>query len=93
MGGFNPTGLAWRYTLPTKLIGKMPINLLEFIAAAITIYLTIVAAMISQKLLPYTDSSSAFGWLYKASFNINKPVHDKLEKWLAKFIIENDTVL
>jgi len=92
-GGFNSKGLAWRYDLPDELIGVFSINLLEFIAAAITIYLTIQTEDGPQKLLSFTDSSSALGWLYKASFNTSHPVHDAVARWLAKFMIENDAAL
>ena len=93
IGGFNLTELAWRYTLPAEFIGCFSIKLLEFIVAAIIIYLTIVDATTPHKLLAYIDSSSALGWLYKFSFTINQPAHDKVVWWLAKFIIENDTAL
>ena len=43
MGGFNMSGLAWRYELPESMHGKLTINLLEFIAASITVYLTVKA--------------------------------------------------
>ena len=93
MGGFDSNGLAWRYDLPDELIGVFSINLLEFIAAAITIYLTIKAADGPQKLLSFTDSSSALVCLYKASFNTSHPVHDAVARWLTKFMIENDAAL
>lgn len=47
------------FTKPTA------ITILEFIAAIITIQLTILNSDTSQKLLAYTDSSSAPGWLWK----------------------------
>ena len=93
LGGFNSDGLAWRYELPPALIGKFSINLLEFIASAITIYLTIKNTTSPQKLLAFTDSSSALGWLYKASFTYNQPAHDEVARWLAKILIDNDSAL
>ena len=93
MRGLNSNGLAWRYDLPDELIGVFFINLLEFIAAAITIYLTIKTEDGPQKLLSFTDSSSALGWIYKASFNTSHPVHDTVARWLAKIMIENDAAL
>ena len=93
LGGFNSDGLAWRYELPPALIGKFSINLLKFIASAITIYLTIKSTTSPQKLLAFTDSSSALGWLYKASFTYNQPAHDEVARWLAKTLIDNDSAL
>ena len=69
------------------------INLLEFIAAEITIYLTIVDTTTPHNLLAYIYSSSSLGWLYKVSFTINQPTHEKVARWLAKFMVENDTAL
>ena len=93
MGGYNTEGLAWRYELPSALIGKFSINLLEFIASVITIYLTIKDADHPKKILAFTDSSSALGWLYKANFLTNQPAHDAVARWLAKTLIDHDAAL
>ena len=76
IGGFNMSGMAWRFNLPDKMQGKFTINLLEFIAAAITVHLTVVAADNPQKPLALTDSSSVLGWMYKASFPESMPGHN-----------------
>ena len=91
-GGVNSNGLVWHYDFPDELIGVFSINLLEFIAVAITIYLTIKVEDGPQKLFSFTDSSSALGWLYKASFN-SHPLHDAAARWLAKCMIEDDAAL
>ena len=93
MGGYNCNGLAWRYKLPTALVGKFSINLLEFIASAITIHLTIRSARGSTKILAFTDNSSALGWLYKASFAKCQPVHDTVARWLATTLMNNNAAL
>ena len=93
MGGYNSEGLAWRYELPPALIGKFSINLLEFIASVITIYLTIKDSDHPKKILAFTDSSSALGWLYKANFHTNQPAHDAVARWLAKTLIDHDAAL
>ena len=41
LGGYSNCGLAWRYKLPSDLIGVFTINLLEFVAVIITIYMII----------------------------------------------------
>jgi hypothetical protein len=93
MGGYNNNGLAWRYELPPSLLNKFTINLLEFIASAITIVLTLRATKGSSKVLAYTDSSSALGWLFKASFSTSQPIHDKVARWLASILMLEDSAL
>ena len=93
LGGYDMNGLAWRYMLPPDLIGAFSINLLEFIASAITIHLSLAASSSPQKILAYTDSSSALGWLYKASFSSSMPAHDKVARWLALELMSYDSAL
>ena len=93
MGGYNTNGMAWRYNLPPAMIGIFSINLLEFIASAITIYLTIKSSATPHKILAFTDSSNALGWLYSASFSASKPIHDKVARWLAAILMEYDSAL
>ena len=61
MGGYNTEGLVWRYTIPPKMVGLYSINLLEFLAAAITIHLTLRYTTTPQKILTFTDCSRALG--------------------------------
>ena len=78
---------------PPKMVGIHSINLLEFIAATITIHLTITTATTPQKILAFTGSSRALGWLYSASFWLSHPAHDKVARWLAKELIRYDSAL
>ena len=93
MGGFNWNGLAWRYKLPPHLWGLLSINLLEFIAAVITIELTLRNSNVAQRILSFTDSSSALGWLHKSSFSRSQPVHDKVARYLATVLMNADSAL
>ena len=93
IGGYTTNGRAWRYLLPTHLIGTMSINLLEFVAAAVTIVLTITETEGPHKPLALTDNSSALGWLYRASFPNSKETHNKVARWLASELISNDAAL
>ena len=93
LGGYTNSGLAWRYEIPSEFWGKLTINLLEFLAAAITINLSIDTTDEPQKVLAFTDSSSALDWLHKASFSNNKPIHDKVARWLGRILIDNDSSL
>ena len=87
------SGMAWRYELPSEMIGKMSINLLEFLAAAITIYLRVTESSTPQKPLALTDSSSALGWLYKASFPESMEGHDMVARWLALVLVKNESAI
>ena len=93
LGGYNTEGLAWRYKLPSELPNKLLIILLEFNAAAITIYLTISKSGTTHIILAFTDNSSAVGWLYKASFKTFQPAHDKVARWLASTMIRHNSAL
>ena len=93
LGGFTSEGKAWRYKLPKNMQGCFTINLLEFIASAISIHLTITDSPGPHKILALTDSSSALGWLFKASFPAQKEMHDKVARWLALEMLNNETAL
>ena len=94
MGGYNQCGLAWRYKLPSDLQGIFTINLLEFIAAIITIHMVIQQHGKSRKILAFTDSSSASGWMHHSTFNIKThQSHDIAARKLAEILITNDSAL
>ena len=93
IGGYTTQGKAWRYQLPDEMIGHLSINLLEFIAAAITIVLTIRDSNKPHKILALTDNSSALGWLYKASFTTSMEAHNKTARWLAGQLLKKDAAL
>ena len=86
-------GLVQKYELPDELIGKLSINLLEFLASAITIHLSLNNPKQPQKISAYTDSSSALGRLYKVSFSEAQPEHDEGARWLASSLMRYDSVL
>ena len=93
IGGYFSNGKAWRYSLPPHWIGQLSINLLEFVAAAVTIVLLLSTSDEPHKPLALTDNSSALGWLYKASFPSSMETHNKTARWLAEQLIENDAAL
>ena len=93
IGGYNKEGLVWRYEIPIEHRGKLSINLLEFIAAVITIELTLTNGGPKQKILSFTDSSSALGWLSKASFHTSMPHHDTTARHLAHILTDHDSNL
>ena len=91
MGGCKTDSLAWRYNLKSDSLGKISINLLEFIASAITIHLTITTANSPQKILTFTDISSALGWLHAANLSSSQPIHNKVARWLATTQMTHDS--
>ena len=95
LGGFNvKSGKAWRYRLPRWMTSHCHINLLEFIASIIAIWLEIIEEnkvdkLKHEKYLAMTDNSSAVGWLYKSNFNPKlQPGHDTAARKLAVLLME-----
>ena len=88
------SGLAWRFKLPTDLIGYFTINLLEFIASAITIDMILRYDTKKNEdihILAITDSSSAMGWLHHSTFDpVNNKNHDKVARWMATKLLQRE---
>ena len=69
-------------------------NLLEFLASEVTIYMTILQLGQGSHILSFTDSSSALGWMHKASFDpVNAESHDAVTRWLGWMLVNNETSL
>ena len=91
LGGFNHEGVAWQWKIPKHWKDKLSINLLEFIAAVITIMLSLKNKEKDQKILAFTDNSSALGWLHKASFHpASKMYHDIVAREFALFMMKEE---
>jgi hypothetical protein len=74
LGGFSANGTAWRLKIPAQspLFGVAKANnVFEFLAMAVTLWLILLkcnkAADTEECILILGDSTSALGWLYKAS--------------------------
>ena len=94
LGGYLDDGRAWRWQLPQTLHGVFTINLLEFIAAVVNIWMVVRDGLPDKKILCYTDSSSALGWLYHSTFNpVTQPLHDQVARHLAGILLETDCTL
>ena len=97
LGGFNPkTGRAWRFKLPKWMETSLHINILEFIACTIGIWLEVLEMKKSNKkfikIRALTDNSSAVGWLYKSNFNpTTHGPHDVVARKLASILLESET--
>ena len=76
------------------MIEQFSINLLEFLVAMITILIVLRNTEEGKaKILAFTDSSSALGWLFKVSFTSNQPNHDMVARRLAEELIDKDSTL
>ena len=71
LGGYNPrTGKGWRYRLPVWMQKQFHINILEFIASLIGIWIEVKNNKTEHlSILAKTDNSSAVGWLVKSNFD------------------------
>ena len=97
IGGLTMQGPAWQFIIPLKLRGRATINFLEFLAAIITIELSIRCDSHDSTfphILAFTDSSSALGWLYHSTFNPTTHLpHDKLARHLAQLLFKNESTI
>lgn len=97
LGGYSMQGTAWRFLIPKHLQLRASINLLEFIAAITTIHLSLLVDTHHTdfpRLLSFTDSSSALGWLYHSTFNpVSHPKHDDAARHLALLLFNHEAAL
>lgn len=96
LGGFNTeTGMAWRWRLPSWLLGKAHINFLEFLASHIGLWSELIHCKgRPHRFLCLTDSSSALGWLYKSNFNpTSHSGHDAIVRKFATLLLESEHAL
>ena len=69
-------------------------NLLEFLASAVTIYMTILQLGQGLHILAFTDSSNALGWMHKAPFDpVSAESHDAVSRWLGWTLVSKETSL
>jgi hypothetical protein len=97
LGGFSTQGHAWRYLIPLHLRNRASINFLEFLAAIITIKLSLLYDThdtVHPHILAFTDSSSALGWMYHSTFNpVKDTMHDTLARHLARHLFDHRATL
>jgi hypothetical protein len=99
IGGYTiHHGNAWRYFLPTHLQSRASINLLESIAAIVTIHLSITKdpqhSTVHPYILAFTDNSSTVGWLFNSTFNPAKDrCHDDIAQFLACLLFQHNVTL
>ena len=97
MGGFNCTGLAWRYIIPEELRKLVHINVLEFLAVLITTWMSILQfGFVDEdglKFLAQTDNTSALGWLkgstrYDVLNKLSTVLREMIGRKLAEILME-----
>ena len=99
IGGFNiHSGYAWRYKIPSWMTNSFHINLLEFIASTVAIWLELEfnnnIEIAHPKILALSDNTSTIGWLYKSNFNVKShPGHDRVARKVAKLLLEKEASL
>ena len=94
IGGYRENGLAWRWRIPAAWHGKLILNLLEFLASEVTIYMTILQMGQGSHILAFTESSSALGCMQKTYFDpVNTESHDAVARWIGWTLASNETSL
>ena len=70
LGGFASHGRAWAYVIPVEIRGRAHINILEYIAQVVSIWLDILdnTAKNEDCILCMGDNTSAMGWLRRSNF-------------------------
>ena len=93
-GVYSENGLAWTCKIPDAWHGKITLNLLEFLASEVTIYMTILQLGQGSHILEFTDSSSALGWMHKASFDpVNAEYHNVVALWIGWTLVNHEKSL
>ena len=70
LGGFASHGRAWTYIIPQNLRNRAHINVLEYLAQIIAIWIDILEGKTKQEdcVLAMGDNTSAMGWLRRSNF-------------------------
>ena len=70
IGGYSSKGRAWRWEIPTSLLWRATLNMLEFVAATIGPWIDLIEGNLPTLscILSMTDSTTTNGWLRKSNF-------------------------
>ena len=101
LGGFACHGRAWSWTIPEKLRGRAHINLLEFMAQLISIWIDDLEGRIQQMdcLLGMGDNTASMGWLRRSNFRQNDEcdmewiVKQKVARKVAEIVLGSNACL
>ena len=97
MGGYSARGWAWRWYLPKELLFRASNNLLEHLAAIITVWIDIISGRIGPGdcALSMTDSTTSEGWQMKTNFSeenedpIQATIRIEVARKYAMLLLEN----
>jgi hypothetical protein len=95
LGGYSSHGFAWRWKIPPELQHRAHINLLEFLAETICIWVDTLQGHTRQEdcILCFGDSTTAMGWLHRSNFrhdDESSEIHNaktKVARHLATIIL------
>ena len=101
LGGFSTSGRGWSWVIPEKLRGRAHINLLEFLAQLVSIWIDIRENRVKKLdcLLGMGDNTASMGWMRRANFREQQEgdlewyAKQKVARRLAALVLESDTVL
>ena len=101
LGGFATHGRAWTYSIPVKLRNRAHINILEYLAQIISIWIDILEGTTKDEdcLLSIGDNTSALGWMRRSNFrqkeesDVSWKVKQHLGRKLAYLVLDSNTVL
>ena len=70
LGGFASHGRAWTYVIPPDLRSRAHINVLEYLAQIIAIWIDVIEGVTKKEdcILAMGDNTSAMGWLRRSNF-------------------------
>jgi hypothetical protein len=91
LGGYNDMGRAWRYEIPAKLRRRAHINLLEFIAQLVGVWVDLLGGHLTRdtSVLSQGDNTSAIGWISKTNFEgPDEHVYLKVARKYAHIMME-----
>ena len=94
LGGLSlNSGLAWRFEIPANLRGNLSLNLLEYLASAITIVVTAHHDKIQPEdcVLSQLDSTTADYWLQKGGGQFKgaeRAIHLEVSRWLSSCLLD-----
>ena len=100
LGGSFPDGSLWRWEIPTHLLHRAHITLLEFLAMLVPVWMDILARRLTPLdcFLSLGDNANAVAWVFKSNFKLAEEgileQRAKLEvsRKFADLILSNDLV-
>ena len=101
LGGFATHGCVWVYVIPVQLRGRAHINLLEFLAQVISIWIDIEETITQPLdcLLGMGDNTASMDWLKRSNFRENDEHESgwlekqKVSRKLVELVLYSNTIV